>query len=167
MENITTSDLRRAQFIVPQSGGNLEALDPETGEVIAAIGYQGGIHNIRMIAQYFPEGTVYRATGGVLALRDAKRGIVLRDPRPKESGANPDYQPKRMTDTEAMLFGMVSKLQSKVTSQEKRAKTAAQVAERNARRAEEKLAEDAAEEPVLIEEPEPEDGAKNPKAAAE
>lgn len=157
MDNLNTADLRRASFIVPQGGANLEVMDPETGEVIAAIGFSGGIHRLNLVAQYFPEGSEFRPVGGVITLRHAERGSVLRDVTRNESGANPDFQPKRLSDTEAMLFGMVRKLQEKVAGADKRNKTASKLAEKAA----EKAADETAEA-VLVEEPD-----ETPPVAAE
>lgn len=153
MENtITSADLRRARLVAPVAGADIDVIEAETGEVIATVGYIGGIHNLAMLPQYFPEGSLYAVKGGVFSLRSAERGVVIKDPTRNESGANPDYTPRRLSDGEAVLFKMVKGLQNKVLAQDKRARDLERRAERERSLAEQDTSEDDVE---VIEDDEP------------
>lgn len=82
-----------------------------------------GFHRIGEWAQWLPAGTTWTVDGAWVAQRNGRGLRVPYGPGHFETGANPDFRPRRMTDGEAELHRIVKGLQSQI----KEVRTAARV----------------------------------------
>lgn len=104
-------ELDRVRLFVA-SKAKVSLLTPD-GEVIEVV-LSPGFHRIGEWAQWLPAGTTWTVDGAWVAQRNGRGLRVPYGAGHFDTGANPDFRPRRMTDGEAELHRMVKGLQTQI-----------------------------------------------------
>lgn len=155
------SQLATAKFMVPAAGGEVTATSAE-GEVLWVAGLAPGIVAAKVYREHLEPGDVLAWSEGVTAmLPGAQRARRINfGPGAVETGANPDFKPTVATAAEMRLKKLLSEVNERSNSLDRRLATFSRMSEERAA-ATSGAASDAEEAPVVEPPVEPEPEAEN------
>lgn len=99
--------------LVSAKGGELDYVAPD-GEILFSVAVPAGRVDARMYTELAPEGVeVQVATGDLVEIPPRSYAVRAKGDR-YQSGANPDFQPERLSDGERMIRHQLAVLTARV-----------------------------------------------------